>query len=173
MSRHVWVFGFVGAVAAAGAATVTGCKSKPPNFPMAEQPRDGGVGGDGGNLNKEPPCNRRPIDEASLRQPREGTKVTIAELQKLDPREDRFTLEGWVVGVTGCPACPEGADCKPCESRFRFSAVQGGEAEEGRDLTVYVGGPVELQAGRRYAITVYACENGGSELELRWYRGVP
>jgi hypothetical protein len=154
---------------------VAACKSSPPNFPMAPvPPLDGGVGEDGGgNPNQEAACTRRAVDQAELAQAREGTKVTIAELQKRDPREDRFTLEGWVVGVTDCAPCPEGADCKPCEGRFRFSAVQGGEPEAGRDLVVYLGSKIPLVAGKRYSITVYACERSDLELELRGYRQLP
>lgn len=40
--------------------------------------------------------------------------LKFSDLQKYDPANETFQIDGYVMDLYKCPPCPPGAMCKPC-----------------------------------------------------------
>ena len=51
---------------------------------------------------------------ASFSQSQKHALLKFADLQKYDPVNETFQIDGYVLDIYKCPPCPPGAICKPC-----------------------------------------------------------
>ena len=51
---------------------------------------------------------------AAFSQSQKPALLKFADLQKYDPVNETFQIDGYVLDIYKCPPCPPGAMCKPC-----------------------------------------------------------